>query len=113
DGVFIGARGEYVSQGFRKEPYNMRHFVSGSRALRTGSLHFVYNADFIKAFRNNDILIRSDFKAPVNVTNFFGLGNNSEFNKNIAKNTSYYRVRYNITNVSVYLRRQLQSWMRI
>jgi hypothetical protein len=113
DGLFLGGRMMYVNQGFRKEPYNMRHFFQASRALKTGSVHFVYNADFIKAFRNNDILIRSDIKAPVNVTNFFGLGNNTEFDKDLAVKTSYYRVRYNITNISAYLRRQLQSWMRI
>ncbi|MFL5810239.1 MAG: BamA/TamA family outer membrane protein [Flavisolibacter sp.] len=113
DGVFLGLKAEYVTQGFRKEPYNMRHYFSASRALKTGSLHFRYDADFIKAFRNNDILIRSDFKAPVNITNFFGMGNNSTFYKNIPNREYYYRVKYNFTNVSVYLRRQLQSWMRI
>jgi outer membrane protein assembly factor BamA len=84
-----------------------------SRALQTESMHFVYNADFIKAFRNNDILIRADIKAPVNVTNFFGLGNSTEFDKDFPNKTYYYRARYNFTNISMYLRRQLQSWMRI
>ncbi|MGZ5190357.1 MAG: BamA/TamA family outer membrane protein, partial [Flavisolibacter sp.] len=113
DGVFLGPEFLFVKQGFRKEPYAQKHYFMASRALQTESMHFVYNADFIKAFRNNDILIRADIRAPINVTNFFGLGNNTEFNKELPNKTWYYRTRYNISNFTVYLRRQLQSWMRI
>jgi hypothetical protein len=112
DGVFLGADVQYVKQGFRKEPYSMRHYFMGSYAFLTGSFHFKYDADFIKVFRNNDILIRSDFRAPVNVANFFGIGNNTVNEKTINQ-LSYYRAKYDISNVSVYVRRQLQSWMRI
>ncbi len=113
DGIFLGADMQYVKQGFRKEPYSMRQYGLGSYAIKTGSMHFKYEADFIKVFRNNDILIRGDFRAPVNVTNFFGIGNNTVFDKNRTNKTFYYRARYDISNVSVYMRRQLQSWMRI
>ncbi|MFL5741419.1 MAG: BamA/TamA family outer membrane protein [Flavisolibacter sp.] len=113
DGVLLGLRMQYTNQGFRKEPYNMRHYLMVTRSFKTGSLHFTYNADFIKAFRNNDILIRSDFRAPINVTNFFGMGNSTHIDPNISNKTDYYRAEYNMTNISVYLRRQLQSWMRI
>lgn len=113
DGVFLGPEFLFIKQGFRKEPYSQRHYFMASRALQTESMHFIYNADFIKVFRNTDILIRTDIRAPINVTNFFGLGNNTEFNKELPNKTWYYRARYNISNMSVYLRRQLQSWMRI
>jgi hypothetical protein len=113
DGLFLGGKFMYTKQGFRKEPYSMRHFFSGSASLKTGSLHFLYNADFIKAIGNSDLLIRADFKAPVNVTNFFGIGNSTYFNKDLPGKVRYYRARYNITNIFVYLRRQLQSWMRV
>jgi hypothetical protein len=112
DGLFLGPKFEYIKHGFRKEPYGMRQFVEGARAFKTGSLHFRYEADYIKVFRNNDILVRGDFRAPVNVTNFFGYGNNT-----MAELTShsiqYYRARYNIINASAYISRQLQSWMRV
>jgi len=112
DGLFLGPKFEYTNQGFRKEPYNMRHYAEGAIALKTGSLHFKYDADFIKAFGNTDVIIRSDFRAPVNVTNFFGLGNNTLIDLD-AHNIKYYRARYNIINASAYLSYQLQSWMRI
>lgn len=112
DGLFLGPKFEYTKQGFRKDPYGMRQYIEGAVALKTGSLHFKYDADFIKAFGNADIIIRSDFRAPVNVTNFFGLGNNTRINLN-AHDVQYYRARYNIINASAYLSYQLQSWMRI
>ena len=89
----------------------MRQFFQGRIALNTGSLHFRYDADFIKAVGSADLLIRSDFRAPVNVTNFFGLGNNTTNDINGSYST-YYRTRYNIINATAYLSYQLQSWMR-
>jgi hypothetical protein len=112
DGVYLGAQLEYISQGFRREPYGTRQRLLMNRALKTSSYHFAYEGDFIKAIRNTDIIIRADFKAPVNVTNFFGMGNGTKFDKP-THDQFYYRTRYNIINASVYFSRQLQSWMRV
>lgn len=111
DGLFIGPKFEYITQGFRKEPYGMRQYVEATGAIKTGSLHFKYDADYNKVFGNADVLIRSDFKAPVNVTNFFGLGNGTVFDR--SNDEEYYRARYNMINASAYLSYQLQSWMRV
>jgi hemolysin activation/secretion protein len=112
DGLFIGPGIEYTKQGFRREPYGMRQFFQGKAALKTGSLHFKYDADYIKALGNADILVRSEFRAPVNVTNYFGMGNNTE-NYSHTLTEEFYRVRYNIINATGYLSYQLQSWMRV
>lgn len=112
DGFFMGPKLEYIKQGFRKEPYGTRFYIDGKRAFNTNSFNFKLQADFIKAFRNTDILVRSDFRAPINVTNFFGLGNNTKIDLT-NNNIQYYRARYNIINASVYFSQQLQSWMRI
>ncbi|MGZ3949973.1 MAG: BamA/TamA family outer membrane protein [Flavisolibacter sp.] len=112
DGIFLGARVDYTKQGFRREPYGMRQSFQGKVALRTGSLHFKYDADYIKAIGNADVLIRSEFRAPVNVTNYFGMGNNTE-NYSHTLTEEFYRVRYNIINATGYLSYQLQSWMRV
>jgi hypothetical protein len=112
DGLFLGPKVEYTRQGFRREPYGMRQFFQGRIALLTGSLHFRYDADYIGAIGGADILVRSEFRAPVNVTNYFGMGNNTEI-RTSAVSPEYYRVRYNIINASAYLSYQLQSWMRV
>lgn len=112
DGVFLGAQLETTTQGFRKQPYSTRHFVKAARALKTGSYYFKYEGDFTSALGNSDLLVRADIRAPINVTNFFGLGNNTVFDKNKPGKIQYYRARYNIADVSALVRRQLQSWMR-
>lgn len=111
DGLFIGPKFEYTQQGFRKEPYGMRQYLDARAAVKTGSLHFIYEADYMRAIGTADVIVRADFKAPVNVTNFFGLGNNTV--RDGAQSLQYYRARYNIINASAYLSYQLQSWMRV
>jgi hypothetical protein len=111
DGLFLGGRLQYIKQGFRKEPYSMRQFFKANHAVLTSSYHFQYNGEFIKALPYTDVVINGDFRAPINVTNFFGIGNNTVKDPNLG--IDYYRTRYNIINASVLLRRQLQSWMRV
>lgn len=112
DGLFVGLRGTYLSHGFRKDPFSTRHVFRFAHAVKTSSYFFGYDADFTKAVGMNDLLVRSDVRAPVNVTNFYGIGNNSLNLKKVV-DQYYYRIRYNIANVSVSLRKQLQPWMRV
>jgi hypothetical protein len=113
DGLFLGLRAEIIKQGFRKEPYKMKHSFVGNHALRTSSFRFRYQGEFIKVLGYHDLVLNGDFRAPVNVTNFFGLGNETIFDKDKPGSERYYRVRYNMINGSVLLRRQLQSWMQV
>lgn len=113
DGINLGLSTEYFRQGFRKEPYGMRQFLKYNRAINTGSNHFLYESDFVKAFQNADLSVRAEMKGPDYVTNFFGIGNNTEFEKSKPGGIEYYRTHYNMSSVSVHVARQLQSWMRV
>lgn len=113
DGLYLGADVELLTQGFRKEPYHLRQQIIANRALQTSSYHFRYEGDFIKIARNTDLLIRADVRAPINITNFFGFGNETTYDKSQTGGIRYYRARYDIVNTTVEFRRQLQSWMRI
>lgn len=113
DGVYVGVGLRAEKQGFRKEPYAQRHVVVANRALKTASYYFRYDGDFTKALGRHDLLVRIDASAPINVTNFFGLGNRTGFNKENPSGEQYYRTRYDIINASLLLRKQLQSWMRV
>lgn len=113
DGIYLGAQLELITQGFRKEPYGMRHFIAGNRALKTSSYRFRYEGEFIKALGHHDIMLNADLRAPINVTNFFGLGNETVFDKNQPEKEKYYRVRYDYFSGSALLRRQMQSWLKI
>lgn len=111
DGPIAGLTMEYFRQGFRKEPYGMRQYLRAERAFRTGSYRFTYEGDYVKVIKDFDVNVRADIMGPVNITNFFGLGNNTVFDK--TKSVEYYRTRYEQGNVSVLIGKQLQSWMRV
>lgn len=112
DGLFLGAKLRYTTQGFRKEPYAVQQTLAVGHALRTSSLFFKYNMDVIKLIGNTDLNVRADVRAPINVTNFFGLGN--ETSKDVtSEDVRFFRARYDVVNVSALLRRQLQSWFRV
>ncbi len=113
DGVYLGAQIEIIKQGFRKEPYRMRQYLMASRALSTSSYRFTYEGEYIKVIGNNDLLLNADVRAPINVQNFFGLGNETVFDESKPGKEKFYRARYDMANASVLLRRQLQSWMRV
>lgn len=111
DGFTAGAKVEYFRQGFRKEPYGMRQFLYAQKAFGTGGWYFRYEADYLKAVKNMDVLTVAELKGPGYVTNFFGIGNNTVFDK--SKGIAYYRTQYTVANASVLFGKRLQSWMRV
>jgi hypothetical protein len=111
DGLRIGFQMEYVKQGFRKEPYARRQSLKIDRAFGINSYRFRYEGDYMKIIKQYDVLVRADVKAPNYVSNFFGLGNNTIFDK--TKGIQHYRAYYNMGSISILPGKQLQSWMRI
>lgn len=111
DGFLAGATVEYFHQGFRKEPYGMRQFLQVKKAFGIGGWRLRYEADYMKAFKNMDVLVAADVKGPGYVTNFFGIGNNTVFDK--ARGIQYYRTQYTHAKASLLFGKQLQSWMRV
>ncbi|MFL5787378.1 MAG: BamA/TamA family outer membrane protein [Flavisolibacter sp.] len=107
DGLFIGPKLEYIKQGFRKDPFGMRQYFTGEYAFQTTSYHFDYEADYNHIIGKMDLLIRSDVKAPENLTNFFGIGNNTS--KDLNRKYEYYKTRYNIIDAGIYLRHNIST----
>ncbi len=112
-GVYVGAVYRMVKEGFRKQPYASRHEFMLGRTLAIKSFLFRYNADFIKAFGNSDILIRSEYFSPTSRTNFFGLGNETVFDESNNGGIKYYRARYDLANVTALARTPLNKWMDV
>ena len=78
DGIYLGAFFRIIRHGFRKTPYKTMHQFIVTHSLSTNAFNIKYNADFIQALGKADLLIRSELKAPNNVSNFFGYGNGSD-----------------------------------
>lgn len=114
DGVFLGGGFMAVTQGFRKNPFKAKHLFLGSYAIGTNSYNFIYDGRFTDVIGKWGLDIDADVKAPNYVNNFFGWGNQSEFNKHIDEDPDvnvddaidYYRVRFNEVKLDVKLARK-------
>ena len=113
DGLLLGINARWITNGFRLEPYATQQYLNIKYAVQTQSPHFFYQGDFVRLLGNSDLVLRADVRAPKNVTNFFGYGNNTEIDRSQPLGDQYYKAQYDISNISVLLRRQLQSWMRV
>ncbi len=103
DGIWLGAGIQYTKHGFRKEPYAQRHRLLIGHALATKASNVKYYGHFVKVIGNNDLKINFDARAPDNVSNFFGVGNETEFIKTGENAITYYRTRYNLITAQIKL----------
>ena len=118
DGVFVGGGFIYTTQGFRKEPFKARHFFLGKVAFATGAFDAKYKGTFTQTVGKWDLELGLVAKAPDNVINFFGFGNETEYNENAAdmfsvdKDIDYYRTRFNEYYADVLLARPIGEHSR-
>ncbi len=106
DGILLGVGFNYVKQGFRKDPYAARHRFIVGHALATNAFFGTYEGEFPKLIaRRFDLGIELDARAPNNTSNFFGIGNGTDFPDE--QSIRYYRTRYDFVNGQVTLQRLL------
>ena len=110
DGVYIGPTFKIISHGFRKSPYKSFHQFKGLYAFSTQAVRITYNNEFIGVFgHNTDITTEIDYKGPNNTTNFFGYGMNSVYDKTKKDKFKFYRIRYDLGDISLMLRHRFSS----
>ncbi len=105
DGIFIGGGFLGTTHGFRKSPFKSQHRVLGSYAFNTSSYNFLYHGEFVDAVGKWRLDLALDVKAPNYVNNFFGFGNETNFDRNADRNTGitinrpiqFYRLRFTET----------------
>lgn len=124
-GIQIGLGYVIERQGFRKSPYARKHEFWANYNSGRKSFIFDYVSDFKKAIGNNDLVIHANLLGPNNLSNFFGLGNNTEnidfdFDDNEENGAhedredgiSYYRNRYNYLNADIKLGRNIAKYLK-
>jgi hypothetical protein len=111
DGLLLGAGVRWVKQGFRKSPYAAMNRLMVARALATEAVSIKYDGIFTHLIGKNDLWINAFVKAPDNVTNFFGPGNETVYEQE--RRIQYYRTRYNLTNVAALLKRNIGEHMQV
>lgn len=103
DGILIGAGIKHVKRGFRKLPYGSMQQLSFTHSFSSGAWLVKYKGEWIKAVGNADIVLNGTAKAPNNTQNFYGLGNETSFNKT-GDYVRYYRAKFNLYQADAWLR---------
>ncbi|AHF16024.1 metallophosphoesterase [Niabella soli] len=102
DGLMLGLSVRFINQSFRKTPYGNLQELSFRHAFSTGAYHFGIKSEWLHALGKADMVVNAQLYAPDNTQNFFGLGNNTEYDKN--KGIRYYRSRFTLLEVMPQLR---------
>ncbi len=97
----------FEKQGFRKKPYAQQHQLIVSYVTGRQAFLLQYLADFKQAIGRNDLRVNILSRGPHNLSNFFGLGNESVFVNDDDKEITYYRNRYDLVNGDVRLYRNI------
>lgn len=97
DGIMLGLGVRFVNQGFRKRPYANAHQFSYLHSFSSGANSFRFKSDWLQALGKADIVVDGRLLAPDNVQNFFGLGNETGYDK--SKGVGYYRARFTLFEI--------------
>lgn len=113
DGVYLGGYLKIIRHGFRKDPYKNSHTFTLNHALASDAFNFRYNAEFIGVIgRKTDLLFETDIKAP-RITNFFGYGTNTFYDKSKPGKFRFYRARYDLADIALELRKNFSPKVRM
>jgi hypothetical protein len=103
DGFLLGGGVKIMNPGFRKNPWGSIQTITLAHSFSTSAFRIRYSGEWFKAVGKADITMQANIFAPNNTRNFFGRGNETEFNKQ-GDYKRYYRTRYNLFQVTPSLR---------
>lgn len=99
-------------QGFRKDPYAVKHELWANYSTGRNSWIFTYEGRWKKAIGQNDLSVSLNSLGPNNLTNFFGIGNETEFLRHDAGGINLYRNRLDYLTGDIRLHRDIGRNMR-
>lgn len=105
-GLILGVGYLIENQGFRKKPYTYRHEFMANYLTGRESFMFHYSGIFKQLLGKQDLSIRFSSLGPKNLSNFFGYGNNTVFEKE-EKGIGFYRNRYDLIDGDIFLQSPL------
>ncbi len=103
DKLLIGVGFALKTYGFRKDPYSTFQKLSTLYSLKSQAYQVKYFGEFNQLLHNNDLVINASYYNPV-LDNFFGLGNNTIYDK--SQPISYNYVRYKYLSADILLRKR-------
>ncbi|CAN5350468.1 metallophosphoesterase [soil metagenome] len=106
DQLLLGVGFSIRTFGFRKDPYATDQKLSSLFAFSRKAYQLKYSGIFNSILFKNDLLVNAQFVNPT-LNNFFGLGNETDFDK--SKSIEFYRVRYKYVSADVLMRKRLND----
>ena len=103
DGFLLGFSVKFMNPGFRKFPYGNTQQFAFVHSFSTKAFKFNYRGEWMHTVGDADFVLQASAYAPHNTQNFFGLGNETTFDKSIA-GIKYYRSRFSVYQVDPALR---------
>ncbi|MBE8726974.1 metallophosphoesterase [Flavobacterium hungaricum] len=99
DGVKVGINLNYTVNNFKQNPYTQRHILNAFYYFATGGLEFNYAAHFPGLLGKWVIDVESLYTTPNFAMNYFGYGNEAQYDDEVSMD--YNRVRIRKFNASV------------
>lgn len=104
DGILLGFTAKFLNPGFRKFPYGNTQQLSFLHSFSTRAFRFNYDGEWVRVLGKADFVLQFDAYAPNNTQNFFGLGNETTYDKSAPGGIKYYRARFSIYQLDPALR---------
>ncbi|MGK7389923.1 MAG: BamA/TamA family outer membrane protein [Candidatus Cyclobacteriaceae bacterium M2_1C_046] len=98
DGIFIGGGVLIKTNDFRKYDFSTQQRLVANYAFHTGAYNIIYEGSFREVFKKLDVDVDLLARAPDFVSNYFGLGNDTE---RIIENEEFYEYRKIEANLDV------------
>jgi len=120
-GIQAGVGLVIQKQGFRREPYASKQSFWVDYSTGRSSFILDYNGDFKRVLGSKtNLMVNARLLGPNNLSNFFGIGNNTEFidkdiedqngDDELDRGMSYYRNRYDYLTADFQLYQKIDHW---
>lgn len=110
DGIILGFVANYTVNNFIRDPFTQKHSLSANLYTATGGFNLGYKGIFKKAIAGWDVGIDAKFTTPHFAKTFFGLGNETQYDKEEVEK-DYNRVRISQFQFAPSISRT--SWLNI
>ena len=102
DGLKIGIQNTNTFYGLQRNPFTQKHTISAAYYTSTSGFDLAYKGEFSNIFHDWNFGIEGRYTSPNFAENFFGFGNDSEYDKE-AVDLDYNRVRLRQWNAAISL----------
>ncbi|MFT7034440.1 MAG: hypothetical protein ACJA2S_002954 [Cyclobacteriaceae bacterium] len=93
DGIFLGGGFILTKFKWRKKPFASKHTLTGDFSVATKAFNINYEGTYTDIISKWDLDLLTNIQAPFSVDNFFGLGNESNYDFE-NQPIDYYRARF-------------------